>query len=207
MRSTLAASGASGSNSLGTATIAHAQRVVDVAEPLDRRKTELGTAQVRDRHPGANISTNGPPRKIVYAVWNSVAVGLPDARATSIVVNSMQSTSTASAGSRSSSFARSPGMVELKHSSSIRSRISASKSPGSSIASHSSFWLSGTKRVPTSPHRSAMVRCPISRTSWPRSTSVRAMPSVGARLPAPSQVAIRKRLMGHPSPAAELDRP
>ena len=207
MRSTLAASGTSGSNSLGTATIAHAQpswmspSLSTAGRPSSaRRAFAIAT-------PGANISTNGPPRKIVYAVWSSVAVGLPDASATSIVVNSMQSTSTASAGSRSSSFARSSGMVELKHSSSIRSRISASKSPGSSIASHSSFWLNGTKRVPTSPHRSAMVRCPISRTSWPRSTSVRAIPSVGARLPAPSQVAIRKRLMGHPSPAAELDRP
>ena len=136
----------------------------------------------------------------MYAVWKSVAVGLPEATATSIAVNSMQSTSTASAGSRSSSFARSPATVELKLSSLMRSRISASKSPGSSIASQSSPWLNGTKRVPTSPHRSAMVRCPISRTSWPRSTSVRAMPSVGARFPAPSQVMIRKRLMGHPSP-------
>ena len=81
-------------------------------------------------------------------------------------------------------------MVELKESSSTRSFTSASKSFGSSIASQSGPWLNGTKRVPTSPHRSTIVVCPIIRTSWLRSTSVRAIPSVGARFPAPSQVTI-----------------
>ena len=141
--------------------------------------------------PGANISTRGPPRKIVYGVWNSVAVGVPEASATSIAVNSMQSTSTASAGSRSSSRARSWAIVELKQSSSISSATSAAKSSGSSIASQPPLWVSGTKRAPTSAHRSAIVAWPSSRTSWPRSTIVRAMPSVGTRFPAPSQVAIR----------------
>ena len=115
--------------------------------------------------PGANISTRGPPRKIVYGVWNSAAVGVPDASATSIAVNSMLSTSTASAGSRASSWARSWAMVVLKHSSSIMSFISASKSSGSSIASQPSPWDNGTKRAPTSPHRSAIVSCPSIRTS------------------------------------------
>ena len=48
-------------------------------------------------------------------------------------------------------------MAELKHRSSIRSFISASKSFGSSMASQPSPWLSGTKRAPVSVHRSAIV--------------------------------------------------
>ncbi len=82
-------------------------------------------------------------------------------------------------------------MVVLKQSSSIMSFTSASKSSGSSIASQPWPWVNGTKRAPTSLHRSAIVSCPIIRTSWPRSTSVRVIPSVGTRFPAPSQVTIR----------------
>ena len=82
-------------------------------------------------------------------------------------------------------------MVELKQSPSIMSLTSASKSSGSSIASHPWPWVNGTKRAPTSPHRSVIVSCPSIRTSWPRSTSVRVIPSVGTRLPAPSHVTIR----------------
>ncbi len=155
VRSTLAASGTSGSNSFGSATIAHAQaswmspRLSTAGRPSSAR-CAFAIAM-----PGANISTSGPPRKIVYGVWNSVAVGVPEASATSIAVNSMQSTSTASAGSRSSSRATSRAMTELKLSSSISSFTSASKSSGSSIASQSAPWLNGTKRVPTSPHRSS----------------------------------------------------
>ena len=141
--------------------------------------------------PGANISTKGPPLKIEYAVWKSAAVGVPDASAASIAVNSMQSTSTASAGCLSSSRARSSAILVLKQRSSIMSLTSASKSSGSSIASQPGAWLSATKRAPTSLHRSAIVSCPSTRTSCPRSTSMRAIPSVGTRLPAPSQVAIR----------------
>jgi hypothetical protein len=141
--------------------------------------------------PGANISTRGPPRKIEYAVWKSAAVGVPEANATSIAVNSMQSTSTASAGSLSSSRARSCAMLVLKQRSSIMIFTSASKSSGSSIASQPGAWLSERKRAPTSLHRSAIVSWPSTRTSCPRSRSVRAIPSVGTRLPAPSQVAIR----------------
>ncbi len=191
MRSTLAASGRSGSNSFGTATIAiaHASWMSpSLSIAGSPSSVRCAFAIVR---PGANISTSGPPRKIAYGVWNRVAVGMPDASATSIAVNSMQSTSTASAGSRPSSPARSRAMVELKQSCSIRSFTSASKSSGSSIASQPSPWVNGTKRAPTSAHRSAIVPCPIIRTSWPRSTSARAMPSVGTRFPAPSQVTIR----------------
>ena len=72
--------------------------------------------------------------------------------------------------------ATSPAMVELKQSSSIRSFTSASKS---SIASQPLPWVKGTKRAPTSPHRSVIESCPIIRTSWPRSTRLRATPSVG----------------------------
>ena len=82
-------------------------------------------------------------------------------------------------------------MTELKQRSSIISFISASKSSGSSIASQPSPWLNGTKRAPVSAHRSAIVSWPSRRTSWPRSTSVRVIPSVGTRFPAPSHVAIR----------------
>ena len=131
--------------------------VVDVAEPLDRREPERARCAFAIDSPGANISTSSPPRKIVYGVWNSVAVGTPRASATSMAVNSMQSTSTASAGSRSSSRARSPAMAALKHRSSMRSFISASKSSGSSMSSQPSPWLRATKRAPVSAHRSAIV--------------------------------------------------
>ena len=156
-RTTLAASGASGSNSFGSATIAlaHASWMSPSCSTAGSPSCSRWAFAIAS--PGANISTSGPPRKIVYAVWNSVAVGTPRASATSMAVNSRQSTSTTSAGSRSSSRARSSAMTELKQRSSIISLTSASKSSGSSMASQPSPWLSGTKRAPASAHRSAIV--------------------------------------------------
>ena len=77
MRSTLAASGTSGSNSFGSATIAYAQASWMSPSRLDRRQPSSARCAFAIAMPGANISTSGPPRKIVYGVWNSAAVGCP----------------------------------------------------------------------------------------------------------------------------------
>ena len=60
MRSTLAASGTSGSNSFGAATIAYVACVVDVAESLDRRQTELRAVRVGDRQARREHLDEGP---------------------------------------------------------------------------------------------------------------------------------------------------
>jgi hypothetical protein len=68
---------------------------VDVAEPLDRWKAELGTVLVRDRHPRGEHLDQRSARKIVYVVWERRRGRTPARRP--IVVNRVQSSTTASA--------------------------------------------------------------------------------------------------------------
>jgi len=70
--------------------------LVDVAEPLDRRKAKLGTCSFAIAIPGANISTNGPPGRSCTWCGNGAANCRTPARRP-IAVNRAQSSTTASA--------------------------------------------------------------------------------------------------------------
>jgi hypothetical protein len=72
---------------------------VDVAEPLDRRQAELGTARVGDRDASCEHLDEGRRGRSCRRRGRGSRLGVPDASAASIAVNSMESTSTASVGS------------------------------------------------------------------------------------------------------------